>query len=368
LVHASECWSFREELRQLWNGKVSGPPAAETRPQRRRASERLRLWFSHGLGDCANFAFILELYRRRGYEIDLHYEPNKATVFAASGVRYISLESGDVQHVGYPESRDPELETMEQYWLYNKTATNLRCPPMPDIGSPESLWNELCGVRIDLLPTIQPDQWKVVRDFLAPLPRPIVLLHSQGNTSTDLKNVPPDAAIELYRQILDHMDGTLVLLDWDNRVPRLANWRVRHMADDWNCIDVATLVALYHQADLLISIDSGPLHLARFTDIPVVGLFPSLTKHPCRVSLPRDRSVCIVPREITHPYNLGTRLRFNIVESPGGHMDFDPKFIAETCARTLAGPRYLSSSQIGADVQLQQFVLDWERGSENGLT
>lgn len=49
-------------------------------------------------------------------------------------------------------------------------------------------------------------------------------------------------------------------------------------------------------------------------------------------------------------------------------MAFDPTFIADVCARMLAGPRYLGPDQIGADIQLQQFVLDWERGNPNDLT
>lgn len=327
----------------------------------------LRLWFDHGLGDCANFAHVLELYRRRGHRISLHCADDKAFVFSPLEVARVPVDHPGLEYVVFPESRDPSPEIADQYWLYNKSGANVAGSPLPNIGTPEGLWRELCSVRLNAAPFVPSEDRRSVEEFLRDLPRPIVLLHSMGNTSQESKNVPPDVAIELYRQLLDRMAGTLVLLDWDDRVPRLSNWRVRHMTDDWRWIQVSTLVALMEAADLLISVDSGPLHLARLTDVPIVGLFPTLTKHPARVSLPRGRSVNVVPRDIAHACDRETRILFNIVESPSDR-GFDPAFIADIAARMLAGPRYLDREQLGADVQMQQFVLEWERGSPNALT
>jgi hypothetical protein len=343
---------------------------APARPMPSRAapgSSPLRLWFDHGLGDCANFAHVLELYRRRGYEIELHCADDKAIAFSPVGVTRIPLED-PLDYVRFPETRDPELDTVAQYWLYNKTAASVSGQPLPDIGTPEQLWRELCAVRLDSRPHIGWDAWGRVESFLRDLPRPVVLLHSMGNTFQDAKNLPEHVALATYQEILERMDGTLVLLDWDNRVPRLASGRVRHMTDDWEWIQVETLLALMHKADLLISVDSGPLHLARLTDIPVVGVFPSLNKYPARVVLPRGRSVCLVPGDLTGEFNRRTRLPFNTLEFPGADMEQAPPLIGETCQRMLAGPRYLDAAQLGADLQLQQFVRDWERGRPNDLT
>ncbi len=328
----------------------------------------LNLWFDHGLGDCANFAQILQLYKRRGYVINLHCADDKAIVFAPLEVTRIPVDHPGLEYVRFPESGDPNPDIADQFWLYNKSGINAAGAPLPEIGSPQELWNELCSIRLNITPHIGAEHRRLVEDFLRPLPRPIVLLHSICNTFADWKNMPPDVAVELYKELLDRMDGSLVLLDWDNRVPRLANWRVRHMTDDWQWIEVPTLIALMQQADLLISVDSGPLHLARLTNIPVVGLFPTLNKYPCRVSLPRGRTVNVVPHEITRECNRMTRILYNIVESHEGERGFDPVFIADVSARMLTGPRYLSPGYIGADVQLQQFVLDWERGHPNSLT
>ena len=55
-------------------------PANECPP-----SQAFQLWFDHGLGDCVQMAHVLDLYRRRGYDIQVHYEPNKQAVFETAG-------------------------------------------------------------------------------------------------------------------------------------------------------------------------------------------------------------------------------------------------------------------------------------------
>jgi hypothetical protein len=61
-----------------------------------------------------------------------------------------------------------------------------------------------------------------------------VLLHTSGTNFSEAKNLPANAAFELYRALLERCDGTVVLLDWDFRVPTLAHARVRHMKRDWD--------------------------------------------------------------------------------------------------------------------------------------
>ncbi len=325
----------------------------------------LSVAFDHGLGDCANFAHVLELYRRRGYRISVNCADDKAIVFAAVGATRLDDHHPSLQRHGWPESFEPEAGNAELYWRYNKAAHNVSRPPLPDIGAPESLWQELCDVRLNVTPHVSGESRARVERFLRGLPRPVVLVHSMGNTMPDRKNLPPETTLELYGRLLDRTDGTLVLLDWDDRVPRLASGRVRHMSDDWEKVDTATLIALLQSVDLLVSVDSGPLHLARLTDVPAVGLFPTPTTYPSRMALPRERSVCVVPRGTGHELSLGTRILYNVVESPGTGLD--PGFVAEVCGRVLDGPRYLDRDRIGADVVLRQF-LDWERHAPHSLT
>ena len=160
--------------------------------------------------------------------------------------------------------------------------------PLPDIGDPQKFWGELRAV--DML-TLHDDQtteaWRSVSEFVAKLPRPITLIHSIGNTNQDSKSLDAETISELYKLMLDQSEGSLILLDWDDRVPRLANYRVRHLADDWKLLSASELVALIAQSDLLIGVDSGLLHAARLMNTPAIGYFPSAYHYPaasaCRV-------------------------------------------------------------------------------------
>jgi hypothetical protein len=325
----------------------------------------MRVYFPHGLGDCANFAHQLPLYVRRGHEITVVCNPDKAFVFRASGVA-ISHERRDEPVVAWREGIGFEEMKPDTLWAANKPAVNLGLPPMPRIGSPQELWKEYCAVRLDLRPFVPREDWTAVRAFLDPLPRPVVLLHTKGNSCQAGKSLPDALAAELYAELLEAMPGTIMLLDWDNRVPRLANYRVRHLTDDWQWLHLPRLMALLYEADLLLGIDSGPLHAARFTDTPAIGMFPTAGHYPVRWCVPRDRQVNVVPTAFSRAWNKRARIAFNLVECPGDQLN--AKFLAQVAARVLDGPRYFGPAQIGADVQLQQFVLDWERGAGSPLS
>lgn len=325
----------------------------------------IRIQFPHGLGDCTYFAHQLPLYARRGYDMSVICRPDKSILFQASGVDVVH-EFGQEPAVGWLHGVGLDRVTRENLWAANKAAVNLGLPPMPSIGTPGELWKELCEVRLNLRPFIPSDDWAAVLEFLDPLPRPIVLLHTKGNSFQSSKSLPDSVAADLCLELLDKMPGTVILLDWDQRVPKLANYRVRHLVDDWEWIQVPRLMALLYEADLMMGVDSGPLHACRFTDTPAIGMFPSRDHYPVLYCLPRDLQVNIVPHDACHQWNKQARIAFNITECPGSQLTAD--FLARTAASILAGPRYLSFEQIGADVQLQQFILDWERGYPNPLS
>jgi hypothetical protein len=326
---------------------------------------KIAVRFGHGLGDCVYYAHVLEMYRRRGYHLTASCEPDKQILFRPVCHEVIDIND-NLPDVPWWEAGWSVPEAADKPWTYNKIGINLLDPLLPHIGSAESLWKEVCDLRITVKDQISHECWDEVDRYVRTLPRPIMLLHTIGNTSQDSKSLPERLTLDIYNALLDRMDGSLILLDWDNRVPRLSNWRVRHLTDDWKWLDTEDLLALLHRADLLIGIDSGPLHASRLTDIPTVGVFPNLGHYPSRYCLPRARQINIVPREMTHPWNRNVRIAFNIIE--GGGETIDATAVAEACIKMLGEPRYLSKDEIGADVQLQQFVLDWERGYENGLS
>jgi len=325
----------------------------------------VKVRFPHGMGDCVYFAHALPLYIKRGHRLTVSCAPDKSLLFAACGAEIIHDNPG-YPVVSWDESAPIAELSGRNYAVCNKAASNFRRPPMPEIGSPDSLWDEFAGVRLDLRPHIATEHWNEAGGFLKNLPRPVVLLHTVGNAFQDTKSLSPQSTLELYRELLEVMDGTVVLLDWDNRVPRMASYRVRHLLDDWKWITVPSLMALIYESDLVIGIDSGPFHAARFTDTPSIGIFPHPYHYPARVTLPRSRQLCLVPRTQTIKWNQKARIAYNIVHCEGETIT--ARFIAANAAAMLRGPRYLDAAHLAADVQMQQFILDFERGYGNGLS
>ncbi len=72
--------------------------------------------------------------------------------------------------------------------------------------------------------------------------------------------MPDHLCLSLYEGLLDAAGSSLVLLDWDYRVPRPAAGRIRHLKADWGHIGLEPIAALMQYADLLIGVDFGPLH------------------------------------------------------------------------------------------------------------
>jgi hypothetical protein len=306
----------------------------------------LTFTFYHGLGDCTHASHLLALYVRRGHEIGVECEPNKAPLFEAAGCRVVARarETHHWEHApaaGPPEHHD--------HYSGNKTAWNVSRRPLPDIGSYAERWDELCAVRLDLDRFLTPAVEREVEDFVRNLPRPLVLFAPQGNTSPGAKDLSLEEQSEVLRGLLDLTDGAVVQLDWDRRVFKLPNWRVRHLGDDWRPIGTLELYALIKRADLVIGCDSGVLHFTRFTDTPALGVWTR--HHPSQYALPRPNTLHVVP----HARNQLTRYRrvaYNIVECPGDRPQ--GRFVAEQAARLLGGRKYLAAAV--PDVALRHLV------------
>jgi ADP-heptose:LPS heptosyltransferase len=338
-------------------------PAVKPAPLPSRAP--LRVAFHHGLGDCVYFAHLLPLYIRRGYAVEVVCTPDKAILFRAAGASTTSSGAAPEHPWSYPaETTHPG---QGRFWQGSKMAGNLSAPPLPAIGDRAELWQEYLDQRLDVAPHLPAEAVQTAQRWLAELPRPVVLLHTRGNTGQGRKDLPDELTLELYKALLDRLDGTLLLLDWDHRVPRLASARVRHLSELGPC-PTEVLLALLAGADLMVGVDSGPLHAARCSDIATVGLWMP-GHYPSTYCLPRPRQVNLVLAEPTRPWNRYKRVPWNIIEHPGSR--FDPAVLADWCVRMLAPPRYLTGSakpDIAADVQLQQWVGQWCRGGGNALS
>lgn len=336
----------------------SAPPSTVAAAPRR----KVRVAFHHGLGDCCYFAHLLPMYIKRGIDVEVSCTPDKAVLFRAAGAT-TTTEGGAPAHPwGYPAEHTHQGHG--RFWQGSKPGNGISAAPLPHIGERAALWQEYCDVRIDAVRALPAEAVATAGRWLGQLPRPVILLHTRGNTGGGRKDLPDPVAANLYKALLDGCDGSLVLLDWDGRVPRLASHRVRHL-DELGACPTEVMLALIGRADLLVGVDSGPLHAARFTDTPAVGVWMP-GHYPATYALPRRRQLNVVLADHTRQWNRYKRVPWNIVEHPGsGH---DGEKLARLCLRMLEPPRYLRPGDEAADVQMRQWAGEWCRGGGNALS
>lgn len=248
-----------------------------------------RIQFHHGLADSANAAHLFALYKSLGYDLLIDCSSDKALLFQAAGCEVLA----GAQH-SHPWDHPPIpiRPIFDESIRGNRIAWNVSRGGLPDIGTGAERWAELVAVRLDLERFVSDGIRQKIGDFIATLTRPVILVHTKANTSPQSKNYPDDMTVELYQKLLDRTGGSLILLDWDNRAPRLRHARVRHLQDDWEALDLTALYQTIKRADLLIGVNSGPLHFVRFTETPAVGIWTY--HHPCEFALPRLNTTHVV--------------------------------------------------------------------------
>ena len=324
----------------------------------------MQVRFEHGLGDCVYFAHQLPLYIRRGFDIAVSCRSDKEILFHAAGAS-VSASPNDGASVQWFEGEPPTEDLrFDNYWNWSKMARNLSLDPMPDIGNPARLWDEYCGVTLDARPFIPASAKDSIGRYAEQLPSPLILLHAHGASSRERKDVPPKALRQICRELLARTEGTILVLDWDSNFPPLPHWRVRHAQHDFGHLDTGQLLFLLDRASLIVGIDSGPLHAARFTRTPSIGIWMQ-NGSPATWSLPRTMQANIVVGRESRPWTKHARLAFNILECDDA--DSLPAVVGRTAARMLAGSRYLPGNYLGRDVLLQQFVRDWQGGMDNSF-
>jgi ADP-heptose:LPS heptosyltransferase len=106
---------------------------------------------------------------------------------------------------------------------------------------------------------------------------PVVLIHYEGATSREKKNLPHEIVRQVCDCIIAHRHVPIIL-DWDRGSPLIDDVRV-HNPDSSNPLwegmgvgDVQTIAALIDASSLMIGIDSGPLHVAGAMTTPTLGV------------------------------------------------------------------------------------------------
>jgi len=357
-------WSFERNqplLAKAWKIVHGDDPVLDALPAAsRRASRQINVRFDRGLGEAAHLARLIRLYTLRGYDVEVSCPLDKRFLFECAEARtvlydstspYVPLQlSRGVRRLGEPEGD----------WRCSQAMTFPSRGALPDIGARGDLWQEYCNVQLDVAAKVPVQTWRRIDRRLCDLPRPIVLLHTMGGADGTGKNLPQELHVPFYEALLDRTDGTLIVLDWDRRIPVLDSHRIRRSSDQFGVLKLHELAALMHRADLLVGVDSGPLHMASITPIKTIGIWLG-DRHPAGRVVPQPENLNIVLGGPAERRKRRQRIPYHIVEHPGS--EYDPHRLASDCAAMLGPPRYLDPQEMAADVQLQQFVLEFCRGA-----
>lgn len=308
------------------------------------ASDARCIAFRHGLGDSANFAPMISMLARRGLNPKIACNDDKAIIFRAAGA---TIVPEGIEHSWNCAPETPSAST--PIWASNKIGWNLTRWPMKDLGQPEELWRELLATTVTLAPVVSHDTSSLINDFLSGMARPIILFHAMGNSFAAAKNLSVETIVSATLSILDRCCGTVILLDWDNRAPVVRHPRCRHVQHDFRLLSVPELWCLLDESDLVISIDSGPFHLARMTSTPTIGVWT--LHHPATYALPRLNTLNLVPSAY-HDWSHSTRGPYNIIDidEPSRY----PTMIVDIVERFFSGAWLFHEADVAArDVQLQ---------------
>lgn len=313
-------------------------------------TQPVRVAFYHGLGDCANFAPQVALYRRRGIDVVVVCDSSKRPVFEALGIptELAGDANTDVKrHPWWEPNRRRELAGAE-ILAENKSKRNFCASPLPPApDSPEALWDEYVNTRD---PTAFATYADNIKSVVADLPRPLVLIHGQGNTSQAEKNMPANLAYDFAEKFLSKSCGSVIFLDWDHRTPWFHSARTRNILYHYKGALQTTeaLMGLIGLADLIIGVDSGPFHLAGVIDAPSIGLW--FEHHPATYAVPRKNCLNIAAK--ARPINETAGHLFNIVHQPNITADY----LTEAAQMMLLRFSRWFPGKCAADTQLQLCV------------
>jgi len=323
--------------------------------------------FYHGLGDISNFARMIPIYDKYGIDLSVQTSDNKTFTLTVGGAHVIEAGSKQVEkiHGWWIPTNTPNLECgAPTGWIGNKSGENLIHFGLQD-ACPDTnqLWKEYKAVDLQSREHISLDIWKKVESVIQDWPRPIVLWHSMGNTNQVVKSFNEENQKKFLHSLIDHTDGTILLLDWDNRISWTNNHRIKHLLKVFGNLDLKELAALMYQSQLMIGVDSGPYYFSALTDIPSVGVYMD-NLHPCEYAVPNDRTLTFATGNKGRNFTSSKRFEFQV-------MNFDSmEYLASWSSRMLDKNRYFKDSvPIATDVHLQQIIQEKCRGSNpNGIS
>ncbi|MBX7165997.1 MAG: glycosyltransferase family 9 protein [Pirellulales bacterium] len=182
----------------------------------------------------------------------------------------VTWATGAARRVGFANARegaslaytdlvavpDVDLPAVERYWLL---AAALGCEGAPRVTAP----------------SIPDSDRRAVVDLLHGLPRPWLAIHPGARWET--KRWPPASFSQVADRAVREFGASIVLLGGPEETLLTAavrqHLKTRHVVDLAGRTTLKQLAAACDLADMLLSNDSGPMHLAAACSTPVLGVF-----------------------------------------------------------------------------------------------
>jgi len=249
--------------------------------RRGKSRQQILIEFRHGLGDAVQLTAVLRHLKHYhpDWDIDVVALRGKHSAFSGLCRRVFILDEGRLDRADYDRVFSlpwHENHAQDARWPNTKITRCLlevfQLTPILD----------LCRYQISISELARQHATDYLRS-IAGQARPdgryrVVLIHYEGNTSTDKKNLPAEV-IRLTCESIRDAGFVPVILDWDRRSSLPDNTTIFCPGADhalWQGTgtgDAEQLAALTEAAALMVGIDSGPLHVAGATSTPTIGVW-----------------------------------------------------------------------------------------------
>jgi ADP-heptose:LPS heptosyltransferase/2-polyprenyl-3-methyl-5-hydroxy-6-metoxy-1,4-benzoquinol methylase len=264
--------------------------------------EKVLVEFRHGLGDAVQLTAVLKHLRKQrpDWDIDVASLVGKHSAFSGLCRNTFAIdrdslnqsEYGQVFRLDWEECRTPKSDCPSTK-VTQCLSTVFQLSPVNDLCKYEVAQSELATSRArQYLESICDAGADQNGRF------PAVLIHYEGNTSSDKKNLSHELVREVCEVVLTS-GAVPVILDWDRRSPLPDGVRIHNPGPDhplWGDIgtgDAEMLAALIEASRLMIGVDSGPLHVAGATSTPTIGVWTH--HHPVHYFDLADNVLHLVP-------------------------------------------------------------------------
>lgn len=263
------------------------PIGVMSRSLGKHTGRQILLEFPHGLGDTVQLTIVLQhlQHYHPDWSVDVVTYPGRGTAIRGLVRNVFSFNDRHLGNADYDQVYKltwDACETANSQWPSSKP---IRCLLEVFQLSPQL---DFCRYKLD----ISDEARSAAREYLGRLcPKgplqsgrfPTVLIHFEGATSGNLKNIPLEVVGELCDLILEARHVP-VILDWNKRCPLADHIDIHNPGRHhplWGGAETGhaeTLAALIEASSLMIGIDSGPLHIAGATTTPAIGVWTEL--HP----------------------------------------------------------------------------------------